>query len=144
MQFRVYDTQLDAWCDEEFCLSSCGDIFMINHTMFGKDKIELVSDERYIVHNYINAHDTYGNPIFEGDICMHTEDDEICGVVAYSDEHASYYVFDEKHEAYYRLISENREEMKVVGNVFDGIIMQENDISNEEGDNNDSNQKQCV
>ena len=137
--FRVYDNVTHKWCADEFCLSSYGDLFIVKNTVFGNDKIELVSENRYTVHNYIGANDKYGNPIFEGDIVRHTEDDDISGVVAYHAEHAEYYVFDEKHGAYYILIAENRDEMQVVGNVFDGIIMQENDISNEDGDDNDSN-----
>lgn len=128
--FRVYDKKLEKWVsDDEFCISSYGDLFIVKHTMFGKDKIDLVSDDRYIVHNYINANDVYGNPIFEGDICMHTEDESTYGVVAYSDEHAAYYVFDENNSAYYMLIGENREEMRVVGNVFDGIIANIENVS---------------
>lgn len=137
--FRVYDNVIHKWCHEEFCLSSYGDLYVVKNTVFGNDKIELVDDNRYTVHNYIDANDKYNNPIFEGDIVKYTGDDDISGVVAYHSEHASYYVFDEEHGAYYRLIAENRDEMQVVGNVFDGIIMQENDISNEDGGDNDSN-----
>lgn len=119
--FRVYDDYEKHWANGEFCLSNLGDLFKINKTMFGKDKLELLSSNRYITHKYIGACDKYGTPIYEGDICRNTEDNDIEGVVAYSEDHASYYVFDNKYNAYYGLVEANREEMVVVGNVFDGV-----------------------
>lgn len=139
--FRVYDNYEKEWVlEEDFCVSSFDDLYIIKPTKFGKDKIEPVSESHYTVHRYIEANDKYGNLIFEGDIVQHVEDKDIKGVVAYYAEHATYYVFDEEHQAYYRLIGENRDEMIVVGNVFDGIIASDNSTDiDENGDNNDSN-----
>lgn len=138
--FRVYDNVTHKWCTDEFCISSYGDLYIVKSTVFGNDKVELVDDNRYIAHNYIDANDKYNNPIFEGDIVKHTGDDDISGIVAYHPEHAAYYVFDENNNAYYRLIGENRDEMQVVGNVFDGIITSNNSTDTyEDGGDNDSN-----
>ena len=125
--FRVYDNKLKEWCNDMFCVSSDGDLYIVEHSKFGKDKIRLVSDDRYTYQNDIGTYDMNGNLIFEGDIISNHIEPGLIGVVAYAPEHASYYVFDKKNLEYYRLtksdpdlkIEGTLEKMEVIGNVFD-------------------------
>lgn len=136
MQFRVYDNVNHKWADGDFCLSSFGDLFAVKRTLFGNEKIEIVDDEDYTVHMCTESRDKYGNFIFEGDICKYTGDDNTSGVVAYYEDNCAYYIFDDENSTYYRMIPDNREEMVIVGNVFDGIIydVNENQEITDEGE----------
>ena len=124
------------WADGYFCISLSGDLFAVKQTLFGNEKIEIVSDDDYTVQMCTDAADKYGNLIFEGDICKHTGDDDVSGVVAYYAEHSAYYVFDDDDSAYYRLILNNRAEMVIVGDGFDSIIFDtdEDKEINDEGE----------
>ena len=117
---RVYDTKNKSWLQDDFCLMSNGDLAEIKRKPFGLEKINLLSDTRYIYHNDIGAYDSNGNLIFEGDICeLNLDKETIYCVVAYIGERAAYLLFDEKNFAYYSFNNYSIERMSVVGNVLD-------------------------
>lgn len=122
--FRVRNIKDNKWEIGEFYISYNGDLVRVNRekSMFNKEKvsIKLLPDTKYVWQQDSGYNDKYGNRIYEGDICKITIDDEhiIC-VVAYIPSRASYMLLDNKHSAYYTFHNEVREQIEVVGNVFD-------------------------
>lgn len=122
--FRVRNIKDDKWESGEFFISHNGDLAKVSVTksMFGNEKtsIRLLLESNYVWQQDTGYDDKYGNRIYEGDICKITIDDEhiIC-VVAYIPSRASYMLLDNKHSAYYTFHNEVREQIEVVGNVFD-------------------------
>ncbi len=66
---RVFNIKDNCWHHGEFCVYENGDLMEIKKRPFGLEKIELLSDEKYVWHKDIELHDSKGNLIFEGDIC---------------------------------------------------------------------------
>jgi len=122
--FRVRNIKEDKWEIGEFYVSHDGVLAKVNRekSIFGNEKIsiKLLPDTKYVWQQDSGYDDKYGNHIYEGDICKITIDDEhiIC-VVAYIPSRASYMLLDNKHSAYYTFHNEVREQIEVVGNVFD-------------------------
>lgn len=145
---RVFDTSNNTWCDGEFCISAMGDLMKIKKRPFGFEKIELLSDSRYVWHEDIGLCDSNGNLIFEGDICEmnlpmepdnpdnHTYESSYY-VVVYSYENAAYYLMDMENGACCRFNEEVLQYITVVANVFDvdsvEEIRAEFSIANDEG-----------
>lgn len=118
---RVYDKKEERWMHGDFCILSNGDLAELKKRPFGTEKIELLSNERYIWHEDIKLYDSIGNLIFEGDICrLDVPDNEsLYCFVAYIPERAAYLLFDEKNLNYYNIDENIRNIMSVVGNVID-------------------------
>ena len=129
MSIRVFDTQLNDWHYGEFCISANEDLVEIKKRPFGLEKIELLSDERYIWHKDIGLYDLNGNLIFEGDICEMNLPMEFDNpdndsyetsyhLVAYSYDNAAYYLVDMENGSCCRFNKEVIQYLTVIGNVF--------------------------
>ena len=116
---RVYDRNEQRWMHGDFCITSNGDLAELKKRPFGLERVNLLSDARYVWHEDIGTHDVKGNLIFEGDICkIDFEEETVYCVVAYIGERAAYLLFDEKNLAYYTFNDYTNEKLSVVGNVF--------------------------
>lgn len=133
---RVFDTVNNIWCDGEFCISSMGDLMEIKKRPFGLEKINLLSDNRYVWHKDIGLYDSKDNLIFEGDICemnLPMEPDNPDNntyessyhAVVYSYENAAYYLVDMENSACCRFNEEVLQYITVIANVFDIDSMEE-------------------
>lgn len=131
--FRVFDKVKNCWVRDGVYLSPNNDLFISKKTLFGTEKLSLVSDYRYTYHKDIGLYDKNDKLVFEGDICK-CKDGAFTGVVAYVREHAAYYLLDDEHMTYYPLDVEHMDMVEVIGNVFENqnLISTEKD----EGDQN--------
>lgn len=116
--FKVFDKKEKCWIEEDIYLSPNNDLFISAKTLFGTEKLHLVSDKRYICQQDVGLSDVYDCLIYEGDICK-IEHLDVVGVVAYASEHASYYLFDDKNLKYYPLNEEYCKQMEIIGNVLE-------------------------
>lgn len=116
--YRVYDNVEKCWVKKEIYISPNDDLSMSKKSMFGTEKLSLVSNQRYIFHKDIGLRDMNKTPIFEGDICKIAKLN-VVGVIAYCFEHAAYYLFDYSNFRYYSLGIDKCKEIEVIGNVFD-------------------------
>lgn len=121
---RVYDTKEKKWAQRDEFFLSCfnSDLYHATKTMFGNYKMELVSPERYVVHQYIGTNDMDGNPLYEGDICdAALPGKHIQVTVAYVLERGAFYLLDYDNSNYYSIGEDVSSIIKVIGNVFDGV-----------------------
>ena len=117
---RVYDKDKQRWLHGDFCITSNGDLAELKKRPFGLEKVNLLSNVRYVWHEDIGTYDVSGNLIFEGDICeLNFEEEVVYCVVAYIEQRAAYLLFDEKNLAYYHFNDYTNEKLSVVGNVID-------------------------
>lgn len=123
--FRVFDKVEHAWVQDCIYLSPNDDLSIekTRKSLFGKTKLTLVSEQRYIYQRDIGLLDKNGNLIFEGDICS-TKSEDVMGVIAYVPQHASYYLLDDRDMKYYPLGEERCKQLEVIGNIFEreGIV----------------------
>lgn len=117
-KYRVYDSKKKEWVREGIYISPINDIYTSKKTLFGTEKLSLVSNNRYICHRDIGLTDKNYVLIFEGDICK-AEEIDVIGVIAYAPEIASYCLLDDKNFKYYPLGKDRCKQLEVVGNVFD-------------------------
>lgn len=119
--YRVYDNKAKKFIRENIFLAPNGDIYIYKKSFF-RDKLTLVSEIRYIWQKDIGIMDKNRKLIFEGDIVKIAELD-VVGVVAYAEQHASYYIFDDKNNAYYPFDVESvNERIEVIGNIMMDVI----------------------
>jgi hypothetical protein len=125
--FRVYDNKKHYWhlSGEKFFISLNGDLYMAKKTLFGTVKLTMVTNHRYTYQNSIGLCDMNKVMIFEGDICK-IEHLDVCGVIAYITELACYCLLDDKELKYYPLDEEHCRQLKIIGNVFDNDLSEEN------------------
>lgn len=118
--FRVRDIKQNKWLRGDYYLSQNGDLLSSDKKMFGTEKLSLMSETRYVWQQDTGYDDKNGQRIYEGDICaINVDDESIICVVAYIPSRASYMLLDNKYSAYYTFHNEVREQIEVVGNVFD-------------------------
>lgn len=115
--YRMWDHEKEHWI-KDFYIMPSGEAFTFKKKLFGS-KLVPMPEDKYTLHRNIGACDRNGKPIYEGDIIVNTEDSDIRGVVAYSSDHAAYYIFDEKHGSYYGILNATRDEMEIIGNCFE-------------------------
>lgn len=128
--FRVFDTQEKKWMGKDVYLSPEGKLFMIKQSVFGFVKIPLeLSQDRYVYHDAINLFDKNEKQVFEGDYIKAQVDSNkaVIGLVVFATELSSYIIICVDSDEFYTLGNEVCNLIEVVGNVFDGYEVEQND-----------------
>ena len=115
-RYKVFNNKEKHWVKDNVYIAPNGDIFDLRKMPFGMVKMSKAKDEKYTIYYSTDVFDMHGTRIYEGDICRLSESDTY-GVVAYAEQHASYYLFDEKNERYYPLNTAACQQIEVVGHV---------------------------
>lgn len=119
--YRMWDHEKERWVKDFYIIPS-GEAFVLKKKLFGS-KLVPMTEDKYTLHKNIEVFDRNGKSIYEGDIVVNTDDCDIKGVVAYSSNHAAYYIFDEKRGLYYGITDAVRDKMEIVGNCFENPDM---------------------
>jgi len=130
--YRVYCRIEKKWLKEGVYLSPNNDLYISKKTLFGAEKLFLVSDNKYIWHKSTETYDKNNTLIFEGDICKIEHLDAI-GMIAYIPELASYCLLDDKNLKYYTLGEDRCEQIEVIGNVLENKDLMQYDNITKEG-----------
>ena len=128
--FRVFDTQDKLWLHHSVYMSLDGELYMIKQSVFGGFKAPIaLSGDRYVYHKAINLWDKNGKAVFEGDYIQAQVDENrsVVGLVCYAQELSSYVILCVDCDEFYTLGTEVCEYIEVVGNVFDGYEVNQND-----------------
>lgn len=122
--FRVYDLKAKKWATDNIYLSPnpYSNLYVLKRDIFGFSKLVYADKDRYIIHKEIELCDTDGVYLHEGDyIEANVADNKIVnGMVVYAEEFASYILLCSDSEEYFVLGNEVSENIKIIGNVFDG------------------------
>ncbi len=128
--YRIYDKDQQRW-RKDITILQDGALAVITKGMFNKYRIRVLWDEEpYVIHNETGFYDKHGHKIFEGDICKTSKVEN--GIVGYGEPVGAYCIFDYDNDVYYIITDEHAEDIAVIGNVFDGIVV---DISESEDGN---------
>ena len=123
--FRVFDTEENQWIKDVY-MGSDGKLFLIKRSIFGRTKapIELPLD-RYVCHTDIGLTDKNNYYVLIGDyvIAHVAEDRDVIGMVTYATELSAYIILCEDSNEYFTLGSEVTEFIEIIGNVFDGYVV---------------------
>lgn len=123
--YRVYDRNIEEWRYDIVALQD-GSLGVYKPHKFFSDKIKIIfNEEPYVIHYDTGIKDKTGNVIFEGDICKCPQGSY--GVVAYSGQTGSYCIFDDNNDLYYVLTDEVGNDTMVIGNVIDGVVIDDAD-----------------
>lgn len=119
---RVYDLEQKKWIMGGIYLDpNTDELYIFEKKRFRKEKLVLVSDKRFIVHNDIKLNDESGYLIHEGDIVEAeiNPNEFIKAMIGWLPERAAYCILDFENEKFYPLGEEQCKHVKIVGNVFD-------------------------
>ena len=123
--YRIYDDKRECWRDDMLIMPD-GAFAEYRKTMFGNYKMIPKFDEsHYILHYDIGIYDKNHSPIFEGDICRNEKNETY--IVAYSNQTLSYCLFGRENDVYYILSEDVGKEIEIVGNVIDGVMVEDAD-----------------
>lgn len=129
MAFRVYDMKKQKWVKDNIYLSPNDELFLIKQSLFGMVKIPLeLSQDRYTWHKAIDLLDKYKVSIYEGDYLQANidEDRTEIGLVTYAQELSAYVILCVDSDNFYTLGTDIVNNIKVIGNVFDGYLSEDN------------------
>lgn len=117
--YRIYDKNKGKWRSDMIILQD-GAFCSLKKTAFGHYKMNVMWDEEpYVLHLDTGMFDVDSNVIFEGDICRDKNNNQY--VVGYVEQFCAYCIFDYDERVYYVLAEKGSNNLKVIGNVFDGI-----------------------
>lgn len=115
--FRCYNIKEGKWANN-ILLSTNNDLTEVKEKKFGYSKLNLVPDSEYVFHRDIGLYDRDGWLIFEGDMLQ--TPNGLVGIVAYSEENASFVFLEYENKMYYPLFKKVcNDSLRIVGNVFD-------------------------
>lgn len=121
--YRIYNIKNKKWITNNIYLSPYpqNEVYTLQKGIFGKEKLKLENIDDYVVHYDVGIVDKNDTLVFEGDYieAKISEDKVIRGVVAFANELASYILLCLDEDYYYVLGEHVKENIKVVGNVFD-------------------------
>lgn len=120
--YRIYDKEKKCWVRENIFLAPNEDIVMLTKGLFGRKKLSLVPNSRFIFQRDIDLLDKNNVRIYEGDIVQNTDANYI-GIVTYVSEATAYVVLDYHNYKYYLLGERRSDIIKVIGNIFDNKDM---------------------
>lgn len=115
-KYKVFDNKENHWVKDDFYIAPNGDMFISKKMPFGTARLSKAQNERYAIYCSVDVFDMHGTRIYEGSVCKFADSDDY-GVVAYAEQHASYYLFDEKNEQYYPLNAAACKQLEVIGHV---------------------------
>jgi len=116
VKYKVFDNKRNCWVKDNVCIAPNGDVLDIRNMPFGMVKLSKAQDEKYTIYYSTDTFDMHGTRIYEGDVCKFVNSDDYL-VVAYAEQHASYYLFDEIKEQYYPLNSASCKQIEIIGHV---------------------------
>lgn len=123
--YRIYDNVNECWRDDMVILPD-GAFAEYKNTVFGNYKMKvLYNEEPYVLHYDVGFYDKNHNPIFEGDICRNEKGEKY--IAAYSKETLAYCLFGYDNDTYYLLSDDVGNEIEIVGNVIDGVMVEDED-----------------
>jgi hypothetical protein len=130
MAYRVYDTEQKEWVKHNVYLHPNGELFLIKQSMLGWVKVPLeLSDDRYIYHRSIDLYDKNQNLVYEGDYIKANvaEDKNVVGLACFAHELSAYIILCVDSDEFYTLGSNVSSEIEIIGNVYDGYKLNDND-----------------
>jgi hypothetical protein len=120
--YRVFDKKKKRFVTDNVYLTPDGEIVESKKSLFG-NKMTFVDQNRFVYQRSIGLADKNNTPIYVGDYlrAQVAEDEEISGLVTYSEQLSSYVILNFKADEYYPLGESVREFIEVDGNVFDDL-----------------------
>lgn len=123
--FRVFDTESHEWVNDNVYLNPNGELFLIKQSVFGWVKVPLeLSQDRYVYHVDIGLYDKNDSLVYEGDYILAelAENRSVVGLVAYVHEISAYVILCDD-DMFYTLGSNVCDHIEIIGNVFDGYVI---------------------
>lgn len=122
--YRVYNLEQKEWINDGIYLppNTYNDVYVLKKGLFGKKKLILEPDGKYVVHKDIEMCDKDGDMIYEGDYlqAIVANEEVVVGLVTYAHEYSCYILLCDKIDKFYGLGTDISDRVKIVGNVFDG------------------------
>lgn len=122
MSYRVYDKKKRRFVQDNIYLTPDGELVESKKSLFG-NKMTFVDQNRFVFQKSIDLSDRNGTPIYVGDYlkAQVAEDNEVSGLVTYSEQLSSYVILSFTTDEYYTLGESVKEFIEVNGNVFDDM-----------------------
>ena len=122
MAYRVYDKKKRRFITDNIFLTPDGELVESKKSVFG-NKITFVDQNRFVYQKSIDLVDKNNSPIYVGDYlkAQVAENEEIRGLVTYSEQLSSYVILNFETDQYFTLGESVIEFIEVDGNVFDDL-----------------------
>lgn len=121
--YRVYNLISKEWVKDTY-LSQENELYLLKKNLFNIKLLPLSQDD-YIIHNYICLDDKNNVPVYEGDIieaCL-TNDKKVLGIVTYAPELSSYVILCFNPDEFYVLGTDICQFIEVKGNIIDNASL---------------------